>query len=303
MLSFKCKICGGELSVSRTGDLVCSYCGSHSVFSDRQLAEYREFRGRMLTYLSAVANKRADSSETDLLWGGAAEERLETVNGSPVSVTYLWHGVQDGIEIYTARRSVVFVFPHGQEKKTERFIAMPARLEYPSADVRSLAQYFPVLSGDTVLRDGRRLVACAKNEELFPLAAFGSLPPAHAAWIVSRLENLCCVLAFSDLRHGGIGEESVFINARTHEAFLLGGWWNAVSCAGGSADDLRDIRKTAARVMGVQKDGAPKQFLDFISGAPAKDAFSDFARWDRVIESGFGGRKFEKLDLRDLKII
>ena len=110
------------------------------------------------------------------------------------------------------------------------------------------------------------------------------------------------MLAYSDIAHNGIDPESVFINARTHEAFLLGGWWNSAVSTGGSVQDLLDLRKTAKRITGTGYDSSPEEFRKFITSPPAGNAFDDFTQWDRVIETGFHGRKFKKLDLSNLQI-
>ena len=302
MLNFKCRNCGGEMSVSRDGELACSYCGSKFVFSDRDLAAYREFRRRMLTYLSAVANHDARPEDTDWLWRSAETTACRTADGSDVEIQHIYRAEEDGVAVYTARRNVIFLFPRGRADDAGRFVDSVNQLTYPSADIKNLSQYFPVITGSFPLEDGRTMLVLAKQEELYPLAAFGSLPPVHAAWIVSRLENLCCALAYSGLAHGGISLESVFINARTHEAYLLGGWWKARPCPDGSREDLTALRATAKRLLGLELRDAPAQFRRFLDDAPAPHAFEDFSRWDQVIEKGFGGRKFEKLDLSQLRV-
>ncbi len=303
MLNFKCTQCGGEMSVSRTGDLICSYCGSHMVFSDKELAEYRDFRKRMLVYLSSIANREADPENTGRIWAGAETEMYRSAEGDDITVRYLFKSsADDGTDTFTSRNHVILVFPRDKRDAPDRFQKNLKLLSYPSADIKNLSQYFPVYAGTFPLDDGRVMLALSKSEELFPLSAFGSLPAVHAAWIVSRLENLCCVMEFSNIRHGGIGMDSVFINARTHEAFLLGGWENAGHRAGGSRDDLAAVRSTARRVLGRHFGSAPAEFRQFIDNGPASDAYSDFSEWDRVIERGFGGRKFEKLDLCNLQI-
>ena len=301
MINFKCKSCGGELSVTSNGDLRCSYCGSRTVFTDKDLRDYRDFRYRLLSYLSAIADTQ-DSAETDRIWEKAEYEEYRLEDGRPLKISCLFKGEQDGVTVFTARRSVLFLFPEESGSLSGRYSDMISKMVYPSADIKGLSKFFPVLSGSFMLDDGRTLLSVSKDEELYPLSAFGSLPPEHAAWIVSRLENICCALAYSGIAHHGIGPESVFINARTHEAFLLGGWWNSSLRDGGSVQDLYDLRSTAKRITGMSYKSSPEEFRKFITDAPADNAFDDFAMWDRVIETGFHGRKFKKLDLRELQV-
>ena len=211
----------------------------------------------------------------------------------PLTICHLFKGTQDGVTVYTARKNAVFIFGSGDAASYGSFSSIPEKLCYPSADIKGLAIFFPVVNGDFELEDGRHVIAVSKDEELYPLSAFGSLPPEHAAWIVSRLENLCCVLAYSSIAHNGIDMESFFINARTHQAYLLGGWWN--SClSDDSSSDLKAVRNIAKRIMGLKYESAPDEFRRFISEAPACDAFEDFSRWDEVIEKGFTARILTK---------
>ncbi|MBR1863351.1 MAG: hypothetical protein IJ806_04625 [Ruminococcus sp.] len=300
MLNFKCRNCGGEMSVDRRGDLLCSYCDSRFVFTDRDLKDYKEFRYKMLYYLSAVANKTAADSDAERIWESAEGEQFETADGTDIVINHIYMGRYDGVEIYTARNSVVFVFPSGCPGLADRFGNSLKCLSYPSADVRDLSQYFPHITGQFTLKDGRMMLAVSKPENVFPLGAFGSLPPVHAAWITSRLENLCCVLEYSGVMHGGIDLESLFINAGTHELYLLGGWWKSRTERGVS--DLHMVRNTVKKLMGRYLSQAPGEYRRFLDSVTAKDAYDDFAQWDQVIQKGFGGRRFEKLDLTDIKI-
>ena len=78
----------------------------------------------------------------------------------------------------------------------------------------------------------------------------------------------------------------------------MGHWHTVLSkSASNSGKDLTDIRKTALRILGMHKNEAPKELIDFLEGKPEADAFSDFEKWDKVIETGFGGRRFAKMDV------
>ena len=57
------------------------------------------------------------------------------------------------------------------------------------------------------------------------------------------------------------------------------------------------MRKAVKKLMGRLADKAPKEFTDFLDRKDPPDAYTDFSDWDKVIEVGFGGRRFEKLDL------
>ena len=301
MLSFKCKTCGGELSVNDSGLLCCDYCGSRCAFGDDELLGYRHFRRQVLNYLRGVRDQKADEAGRDenALWESAETTLLKTDGGGEITIRYLHSHEDGGASVYLSRNSILYVFPSAQRHLAEQMIQGIGALSFPPADMKGLRDCFPSLTGQYALAGGGIMLACERPEHLFPLSMFGSLAPDHAAWVISRLENICCVLEYSGLIHGGISEHSVWINPFTHHAVLHGHWWGAQKKQGrrGSSQDLLDLRKTAARILGIHKSQAPAEMLDFLNGKPADNAYADFEKWDRVIQEGFGGRRFAKMDV------
>ena len=135
MINFKCKNCGGELSVTSNGDLSCTYCGSKTVFTDKDLRDYKDFRYRLLSYLSAIADT-PNSEETERIWENAEYEEHRLDDGRPLRISCLFKGVQDGVTVFTARRNVLFLFPEEAGGSCERYSEMISRLSYPSADIK-----------------------------------------------------------------------------------------------------------------------------------------------------------------------
>jgi|GEM_PF-146799 hypothetical protein len=312
MLSVKCKSCGGEMAVDGSGGLYCGYCGCKYEFSDRDLTGYRVFRSKMLEYLRAIHDQNtAGIGHEDELWKNAEKVSFRAKDGSDVTVRYLYNSEDDGVTSYLTRKAALFVFPGNRRDAAERAIGNIRALEFPPADVKGLSDSFPSLTGRYELADGGVLLAFERQDNLFPLAMFGSLRPEHVAWIISRMENICCVLNYSSLVHGGFSEESLWINPTSHHAVLMGHWWdaepmgtkslgNVVRSALGADPakrDLVDLRKTADRVLGMRRSEAPQALTEFLKGSPAEDAFADFEVWDKVIEDGFGGRRFAKMGI------
>ena len=307
MLSFKCKNCGGEMSVDSSGALVCEYCGSDKFFSDSDLIQYRSFRKQMLDFLKGVHDEKAESGHNeDALWSNAEEAHFQTSGGDPVNLRYLYSYEDEAGTVYLTRSNAIFVYGADKKAYADKVLWSIKTLSFPPADVKGLADCFPKLNGRYDLSDGGVMLTFSRSENLFPLSMFGSLTSEHAAWVVSRLENICCVLKYSELVHGGISEDSVWINPFIHHAVLMGHWQSAVRSGIAEAKnddikDLMDLRKTAERILGTHKNEAPGAMLEFLNGKPAADAYSDFEKWDNVIDNGFGGRRFAKgLGINDL---
>ena len=306
MLSFQCNNCGGEMAISRIGELTCPYCGTHNFFNDSQLTQYKEFRKRMLEYLSALAQNEETKASEDRLWTNSEKEIFVTSDGTDITIEYIYKGFEDGVHIYATRKNVILIYPKGRSEEGERAITMFSGLAYPQADVRDLARSFPSLVGRFLLDDGRLMIVCSKSESMYPVEMFGALPARHVEWIISRLENIACVMEYNEIVHGGITPANIFINPKTHEAALYGGWHKVKKNMDFRAGllklnhvttDLQDIRQTAKQLLGKDYEDAPKPLINFINGRPAKDAYDDFGLWDSVIENELGGRHFSEFKI------
>jgi len=294
MISLKCRNCGGEMSIDAKGELACPYCGNKAHLSDVEYAEYKNFRLNLLNFLRSAADQKADAADDTFLWNSYHEtEEFYSREGKKIIIDYMFYAREDGVPFYVAKSSVIYIFNPEDSAKVEKMTGAISRLEYPSADIRNLTKYFPTVKSRMVLEDGRILVAVSKPENVYPLFAFGNLRPKHVAWIVSRMENFCCLFEYNGIVQEGISLNSVFINPRTHEAYLYGNWWMARAKKNERDQaDLKALRVVADRLMGEYKEEAPQEFIDFIQNAPAEDAYTDFELWDTVIEDGFGGHKF-----------
>ncbi len=300
MITYKCKNCGGEMSVNASGDLYCPFCGSKSNFSDKELENYKAFRLHMLSYLEALAKDKTDESATRKLWDYSESRTFKSSAGEDITVMYLFRAEDDGVEMLMARDSIIYVFSVINKHKAESFLSAVARITYPAADVKNLSRYIPSLKARIELDNGGLLLALNKSENMYPLGAFDSFEYEHAAWLLSRLENLACLFEYNKLIHGGVKFESVFVNPLTHEAAVYGGWWNA-EYGKYANSDLSDIRKVILKTLGRHKETTPKAFVDFLEHAPKSDAYDDFAAWDKVIEESLGGHKFKKFTIKEGK--
>ena len=295
MISLKCRNCAGEMSVDLKGELICPYCGSKVQLSDKELEDYKTMRLNMLHFLRAEADYSKDKEDGDFFETYYENISYHSTDGLNISIHYLFFSEEDGIRAYVAKDSVIYVFPENEKQKVSKMLEGIKSVQYPPAALKKLNRYIPTIKAMKDLDDGGVLVAVDKPENVYPLYAFGSILPEHVAWIVSRLENICCILEFSGIIHNGISINSVYINTKTHEAFLYGGWWNwSKKNDSDGQNDLYALRKVAVQILGEYKAQAPDLFIKFISEKPASDAYLDFEKWDAVIEKGFGGHKFIK---------
>lgn len=309
-----CNNCSGRMVIDATGTAArCPYCGSETVLDHRDTDYYRDFYERMRGFFSLSADGQERRLRADELWQSASEETFECSDGRSINIRSMYTYCDRSADVYTARQSLIFRFSPENAALADSFRRAVSSLDYPSADTKSLSDFFPRISGGFTLSDGSALLVLKKSEDEYPLRLFGRLSGRHAAWVVSRLENLCCVLEYSSLAHPGFTVDDLYIDPYDHTVSLYGGWWDAArnnTSHGGriitTRDDLTALREAAAQILGFRsaaevKPGLdlPKAFAEFIRSAPRSNAYDDFAFWDEVLIQSYGERRFVTMDTDD----
>lgn len=317
MKNLNCKNCGGQMTIDLSGTTAhCRYCGSEYVLDHRDTDYYRDFYARMRSFLSLSSDGQERRRRSDELWSGAASEIFECSDGRQIDIKSMHTYKDRDAAVYTARQNIIFRFDIGNNDKADKFRKNVSSVDYPSADTRNLSDFFPRISGGFELKDGSSLLIVKKSEDEYPLRLFGTLSGRHTAWLIGRMENLCCVLEYNSIVHNDFGPDTLYINPYDHQASLYGGWWNAVRnntrvndriCT--TRDNLAALRETAARVLGFasadavrETDDIPKPFADFLRSTPLSNAYEDFTYWDNVLIKSYGERKFINMETDDEQI-
>ncbi len=317
MKNLNCRNCGGPMVIDPSGTTAhCPYCKTDYVLDHRDTDYYREFHARMRSFFSLSADGQERRRRADELWAQADREVFDCADGKQINVTHLHRFSLPLMTAYAARQSVIFRFEEAQAALSDKYRRAVSLLDYPSADTRNLSRFFPVISGGFALKDGGVLLAVKKSEDEYPLRLFGKLSGRHTAWLVGRMENLCCVMEYSSIVHPEFGIDSLYIDPYEHQASLYGGWWSAVrnhTTVNGriltTRDNLYALRETAAKVLGFssaaaakETDDIPKPFADFLKSEPESNAYDDFAKWDDTLIRSYGERKFITMDTDDAQI-
>ena len=293
---------------------ICHYCGNRFVLDHQDTDYYLDFFARMNSFFASAKSDQERKQKAEALWERAESKVFVTSDGTPIEIKYMYKYSEKDAEVYVARRNIIFHFTENGAGKTDLLRRNSSLLDYPSADVRNLSDFFPRISGGFVLDDGSHLCVLSKDEDEYPLRLFGKLSGRHVAWIISRLENLCCVLEFSALVHPQITPDTVYINPYTHQASLYGNWWNVVKFNTYSPEyrdmmqskhNLLGIRNTAISLLGCENKNQldlidiPKPFKEFLKSNPCITAYDDFAYWDDMMIKAYGERKFVTMETDD----
>lgn len=287
----------------------CRFCGTQYVLDHKDTDYFLDFYRQVNDLISAEDDSKRKEL-ADRLWDTADEKVFTTSDGRVVTVYYLYSFSEPECDVYIARRNIIFHFKKNGAQLSDRYRINSSMLDYPSADTKNLSDFFPKVTSGFNLDDGTDILVVAKDEDEYPLRLFGKLHGRHVAWIISRLENLCCVLEYNGLVHPQLDPDTVFINPYIHQASLYGNWWNVTKNNTLSSDrmhvnttamNLYGLRNTAAFSLGFNdvsevtvREDIPAPFADFLKSAPEVNAYSDFEKWDETLIKSFGERRFYK---------
>lgn len=276
------------MDIGNAGGFSCPYCGARAFMSDSEFKGNDEFRKKLVTYYMAKAVEKENDYSNDNLWEQNGIVSFETENGMKLNIAYMDKYEYDKCVCYLAKESVVYVFE--ERREADSFMKGLGSLILPEADTK-LPRSFPKLKTQIALKEGH-VLAFERRPFFYPIEVFAPMPSGPLAWVISRMENVCCALEFSELSHKDITPSSFFINPITHEGALFGDW-RKVSAKKNNVD-LEALRKTALKT--GENVSEPAMMKEFLESQPRKDAFEDFEYWDTVIEKGFGGHRFIKME-------
>ena len=290
LLNIRCDNCGAEYRISSRGEMICQFCGAMVYLSDKDFKAYKNTRDEMLSNDRFTNDEMADEGDILHLWNSSSRVNFNTDKGVNITLDSFYSIILDDKEIYIGSNRIVIVFKSFAE--VTRFNNSLSAISYPSADIKDLSRFLPNVTYKATLEDGRGIIVVSKAENIYPLFLFENLKATTVAWMISRFENLGCLLEFNDMDFDVIRTEDIYINPKTHELFILDGWENVSRTS--NRNYLKDMRLIAKSVMDCST--ANEMCMQFLDGEPAPDAYDDFGNWDDVIMKGFGGHNFHQFN-------
>ena len=289
LMNITCDNCGAQYRISSRGEMNCRFCGSKVYLNDKDFKNYLKTRDEML--IKDKFNNDSIMTDGDVIgfYRDYSFKYSFDVDGNILvyDVSAIYN--ESNKDIYVGASNIIFAF--NDEKDYNNYLNN-RKITFPSADIKKLEKYLPkvVFNGQT--KDGKYIVVLDKDENVYPLEIFNvGLNPRTTAWVISRLENLGCLLEFNNIGMDKLSIDDIFINPKTHELYLYGNWENVT---GSTENYLKSIRSIAKSI--PVNAVAPKMYDEFLDSKPEDNAYDDFKKWDEVIVKGFGGHNFNKFD-------
>ncbi len=290
LLNIRCDNCGAEYRITSRGEMVCRFCGSMIYLSDQDFKKYKNTRDEMLMGDRFGNDKAASEGDVLKLWNNSSKVNFTTDAGVNITLDSYYSIILPEKEVYVGINKAAIVF--NDKASVLDFTEILSEIVYPSADIKGLSMFLPNITYKATLDDGRGLILVNKEENIYPLYLFENLKATTVAWIISRFENLGCLLEFNNMDFNEIRIEDLYINPKTHELFILDGWENVRKTA--RRNYLKDTRKIARDIMDIST--APELCMKFLDGEPKDNAYDDFKAWDDVIMNGFDGHNFHQFN-------
>jgi hypothetical protein len=233
-------------------------------------------------------------------------------------------------EMAVAEKRIVFLVEKEHAALFEMGLRRIGDVRYPDAKVRcQIAKFMPHVQGVYETAQ-RRIAVVDKPADAVPLDDLvarvgGEMPPEHAAWVVSSLLNLACFFEVTGFTHNAISPETVFVSAKHHASYLLGGWWYAAP-AGSRIEalpettygvlppsmaltkrahirlDLESIRAAGRTILGDPtgiglpgRKNLPAPMANFLRLPAPDSAIADYRAWRQVLRDSFGPPRFLEL--------
>ena len=290
LLNVRCDNCGAEYRISSRGEMVCRFCGSNVYLSDKDFKAYKNTRDNMLMSDRFTNDEAADTGDVLRLWNNGSTANFKTIKGVNISFDCYYSVILDDKEVYIGADKIAVIFSN--TFSLTNFTVNLSQIEYPSADIKDLSRFLPNIIFKSALEDGRSIIIISKTDNIYPLFLFENLKATTVAWIISRLENLGCLLEFNNMDFRSLRAEDIYINPKTHELFILDGWDGVEKTS--RRNYLKDMRLIAKDIMDTST--APELCMKFLDGDPEETAYDDFSAWDEVIMKGFNGHNFHQFN-------
>ena len=314
--------------------------------ADTAKSEFRELarawhpdisRNPLANDVMVAINKLYDQAVSKLTagtWHIPGQLEVTSFDGTTYRVKYRKMKTFELGDMYIGNTVIAYIVAGEHKRLYEQFVANIKNFKFADDKMqKEMRRYLPMLKKDFKTIDGRYAIVLSKTPEMINLGDLiehlgGKVEPKHAAWMISRLNNLACYLQYSGLTHNDISVETCFVSPEFHTISLIGGWWYSVpkgskllgmtgrafnlmtdaakkKKVGDTHLDHELVRATARQILGDSGFGSklmtdkaiPAPMVSWVRDVASADAFKDFKSWDGVLTKSFGERKFIKMNI------
>lgn len=310
MITLVCDKCGGKMKrIGNTNEAECEFCGNRifiSAADENTRSKFKEMFKDFVKELDGAESEEhkiiSEQPETEEVQELADTFLVELTSrqNSKIQIHALYQQELQKCTMYVTRENVLFKFSREHTDSLHKYVHYGKKIAYPTeAMQRTLHSYLPENMKQIPLIHEEQLLVINKLKNTYPAGLLKPLQAEHVAWIVSRLENLACLLAYNGITLHNLTLDDIFIDPKNHQVLLYGGWWS-----GEDSMNHRSLLQTNRRI-GKEMAGMehiPEPMRKFMQSSPKGNANEDFAYWDECLTQSFGKRRFIKIERSEREI-
>lgn len=159
-------------------------------------------------------------------WGlGSNVLMIKKSKDSSIRASYRYSFDSEVGPVYVGDHIVIYEF--NQKKYYDRYLDAIELIKYKDTKMKDyFARFLPIIHDKVESYDDKYYIVLKKTAEVYPLALVSDIfkKKEHAAWLTTRLMNLCCLFYVNGFVHNGICVDNCFVSLEHHGLSLLGGW-------------------------------------------------------------------------------
>lgn len=260
---------------------------------------------------------------------------INTIDNRKIKIKFLSKKQFELGEFYICKNHIIYIFNNEYEKYFNNTLKMVNKISYKDDKMKTEFQkYMPGIYDSYKTKDDKYVLVLKKEEGTYLLEDVlkqqkGEMSPRHAAWIISRLNNLNCFLQYNEIVLNGFSLDNCFISPKHHTIMIYGGWWYATKVKekmiGTKKEifDLMPVKNKSEKLSAYMTDTESikyigRQLLNLFTtnkkdikgeeipppiinwlNSSGDDAFKEFDKWNTVLTDSWGKRKFVNLEISD----
>ena len=92
----------------------CRFCGTKYLLSREDTDFFHDYYSTITDLITPDKDKAARKKKAEKLWEKADTEKFVCKDGTEIEINYMHRHMTDGVEVFTARRSIAFLFSESE---------------------------------------------------------------------------------------------------------------------------------------------------------------------------------------------
>ena len=272
--------------------------------------------------------KEAEEHNKNKTWKESNVLSLHRSDGKVALIkNYKYQTSNEMGRIWVSNTCICYEFESSKKKYFDNYLIRINSIKYANEKMREHFFHFIPTILDSFKAEDKYYIIVKNWPELCPLDLVKDVfkKPEHAAWLTTKILDICNFLQFNGLTHNGICAENCFINFEMHSVHLLGGWQYSVPVEtkllgmpkkvfdnigilipeskksqylldlSASKDMVRETVGGHSYIKLIDSGFAPL-FSEFLFQKPSEEAFEEYSKWEDIRQRVWSKHEFIKVD-------